>query len=123
MALSNNSTRTGKEVFDQYSSPDADYGFTRTVIPMRLARYGNEKLISRSQAKMVLARVDRFKTVVLDFSGIDSIGQSFADEIFRVFAMGRPEILVLPLNGGPEVMKMINAALAQKRVDEQNRMV
>jgi hypothetical protein len=94
-----------------------------TVIPLSLAGRGNEKPISRSQARTVLAGVDRFKTVALDFEGIDSIGQSFADEIFRVFAMGHPEILVLPLNGGPEVMKMINAALAQKRVDEQNRML
>jgi len=123
MSLNNHSRRTCKGVFDQYSSPDADYGFTRTVIPVRLARYGTEKLISRSQAKMLLARVDRFKTVVLDFEGIDVVGQSFADEIFRVFAMEHPEILVLPLNAVPEVKKMIDAALDQKRLDEQNRML
>jgi anti-sigma regulatory factor (Ser/Thr protein kinase) len=123
MKLNNHTARTAKEIFDQYSSSDADYGFTKTVVPVRLAQFGNEKLISRSQAKLLLARVDRFKTVVFDFEGVETIGQSFADQIFRVFALSHPEMMILPLNAKPEVKKMIDAALAQKRIDEQNRML
>jgi hypothetical protein len=50
-----------------------------------LARYGNESLVSRSQAKRLLARIDRFKIVIFDFEGIEQIGQAFANEVFRVF--------------------------------------
>ena len=59
-----------------------------THIPLRLAEYGEDNLVSRSQAKRVLARVDRFEEVILDYSGIRAVGQAFADEIFRVFAAG-----------------------------------
>jgi hypothetical protein len=38
----------------------------------------------------VLARVERFRKVLLDFAGVKSIGQAFADEIFRVFAAETP---------------------------------
>jgi hypothetical protein len=53
---------------------------------VRLAKYGNDQLISRSQAKRLLARIELFKIVLFDFSGVETIGQAFADEIFRVFA-------------------------------------
>ncbi|MFQ5848545.1 MAG: STAS-like domain-containing protein [Candidatus Methylomirabilales bacterium] len=112
MDLANNSERTDQEVFDRFASDEEDYGFTRTVVPVRLARHGAEKLVSRSQAKRLLARVDRFKTVILDFKEIDSIGRAFADEIFRVFERNNPGILLIPTNTVPEVEKMI--ALARR---------
>ncbi len=122
MRLENQTSRTAKAVFDQYSTLDDDYGFTRTVIPVRLAQFGEEKLISRSQAKMLLTRIDRFTTAVLDFAGVNVIGHSFADEIFRVFALAHPNIALLPLNAAPEVKKMIDSAQARKLADQQERM-
>ena len=59
---------------------------------MKLARYGNENLISRSQAKRLLARLEKFKIVMLDFEDVATIGRAFADEIFRVFTNNHPEI-------------------------------
>jgi anti-sigma regulatory factor (Ser/Thr protein kinase) len=111
MKLNNHSARTDKQIFDQYSTGD-DYGFTKTVVPVRLAQYGEDKLISRSQAKRLLARVDLFKSVIFDFSGVESIGQAFADEIYRVFARNHTEIEVLAINANPEVQQMIHAARA-----------
>ncbi|MGB3199714.1 MAG: ATP-binding protein, partial [Nodosilinea sp.] len=70
MKLNNNTSRTSKQVFDSFSSGD-DYAFTKTVVPVRLAQYGNERLVSRSQAKRLLAGVDKFKVVVFDFAGVD----------------------------------------------------
>jgi anti-sigma regulatory factor (Ser/Thr protein kinase)/biotin operon repressor len=110
MKLSNHSARTDKQIFDQYSSGD-DYDFTKTVVPVRLAQYGDDKLISRSQAKRLLARVDRFKTVIFDFRAVESVGQAFADEIFRVFALGHPDIEIIPINATPQVQQMVNAAI------------
>jgi anti-sigma regulatory factor (Ser/Thr protein kinase)/biotin operon repressor len=112
MKLSNHSARTDKQIFDEYSSGE-DYGFTKTVVPVRLAQYGEDKLISRSQAKRLLARVDRFKTVLFDFKGVETIGQAFADEIFRVFAQGHPDIEAIPINATPQVQQMIHAARSQ----------
>ena len=110
MDLANNSERTDQAVFVRFASDEEDYGFTRTVVPVRLARHGAEKLVSRSQAKRLLARVDRFKTVILDFKEVDSIGRAFADEIFRVFKRNNPGIHLITTDTVPEVGKMIRLA-------------
>lgn len=106
LKLNNHTSRTLKKVFDQYTSGD-DFGFTKTVVPVKLAQYGNDKLISRSQAKRVLARIDLFRTVLFDFSNVPTIGQAFADEIFRVFANEHPEIEIYPIHANSEVKRMI----------------
>ena len=108
MKLKNNTSRTTKEIFHKFS--DDDYGFTKTVVPVRLAQYGNEKLVSRSQAKRLLERVDRFKTVLFDFTEVEIIGQAFADEVFRVFANEHPQIEILPIRANPAVLQMIQKA-------------
>lgn len=109
MKINNHTARTTKKIFDQYSSGD-DYGFNKTVVPVRLAQYGNDKLISRSQAKRLLARVELFRIVMFDFTGVDSIGQAFADEIFRVFAQEHPEIELIPYKVNSAVKRMIDRA-------------
>lgn len=109
MSLPVDSPRTTKEVFDAYSGGD-DYGFHKTVVPVRLARVGNENLVSRSQAKRLVARFEGFKTVILDFQGVDEIGQAFADEIFRVFRASHPEVELVGIHASAEVQQMINRA-------------
>ena len=106
MKLDNNTERTLKDVFDQYSSGE-NYDFSKTVVPLRLAKFGEEKLISRSQAKRALARVDRFKAVVFDFAGIEMIGQAFADEIFRVWAKAHEDVECVVVDASPAVRKTI----------------
>jgi anti-sigma regulatory factor (Ser/Thr protein kinase) len=115
MGLKNNASRTTKEVFDQFTSDD-DYGFTKTVIPVRLAQYGEEKLVSRSQAKRLLARIDRFKVVLLNFDGVEMIGQAFADEVFRVFPDAHPHIALYAIHVNTPVRHMIRR-VAQHRGD------
>jgi anti-sigma regulatory factor (Ser/Thr protein kinase) len=107
MKINNHTSRTTKRIFDQYTSGD-DFGFTKTVVPVRLAQYGDDKLVSRSQAKRLLARVDRFKTVILEFEGVESIGQAFADEIFRVFQGKHPEIELVATKTNSVVKRMIS---------------
>jgi anti-sigma regulatory factor (Ser/Thr protein kinase)/biotin operon repressor len=109
MKLNNHTSGTTTKIFDQYTSGD-EYGFTKTVVPVNLARYGNENLISRSQAKRLLARVELFKKVLFDFSEVPTIGQAFADEIFRVFATSHPEIDLVPIHTNSEVKRMIDRA-------------
>ena len=113
MEISNHTARTPEQIFDSFTS-DNDYGFTKTVVPVRLTQYGDEKLISRSQAKRLLVRVEKFKTVVFDFDDVDTVGQAFADEIFRVFKLRHPDIDLIYLNATKSVEQMISRALTNK---------
>lgn len=109
LELNNDTERTLQQVFDEYTT-DGDYGFSKTVVPVRLVRYGNEALVSRSQAKRLLTRLDRFKTVVLDFEGVEQIGQGFADELFRVFVRAHPSVELVPVNENRQAKSMIRRA-------------
>ncbi len=109
MRLDNNTARTAKQVFDSYVSGD-DYTFSKTVVPVQLAQYGDDLLVSRSQAKRLLAGIDWFKIVIFDFRGVETISQAFADEVFRVFSKQHPEIELVSINENTEVAKMISRA-------------
>ena len=97
-------------VFDEYAAPD-EFTFDKTVVPLRLAVYGNENLMSRSQAKRVLSRVERFRTVLFDFDGVAYVGQGFADEIFRVFANEHPGTELVPINANADIGQMVSRAM------------
>jgi len=122
MSLRNRSDRTVKQVFEKFTASPKDFGFNRTIVPVRLAKHGAEQLVSRSQAKRLLARFERFKVVILDFAGIDEIGQAFADEIFRVYSLQHPEVRIVPANTGPEVKRSIKRAKTGRAVLPFNRM-
>lgn len=106
MKLQNHTARSAKKVFDQFA-PGDEFGFSKTVVPLRLAQYGNDLLISRSQAKRVLARVEQFRTVAFDFKEVEAIGQAFADEIFRIFSLAHPDIELIAMNANAAVKRMI----------------
>ena len=108
MRLKNHTARKLKKIFDEFA--DVDYGFQKTVVPVALAQYGDEAVVSRSQAKRLLNRIDKFKIVILDFKGVDMVGQSFADEIFRVFATQHPDIALLETNANKDILNMISRA-------------
>lgn len=111
MTISTDSKRKAKEVFDRYADPEVDdYSFSKTRVPLRLAQYGQDLLVSRSQARRILARFDRFREVFLDFSAVESIGQAFADEIFRVYATEHPEMKLTAVNANKQVSRMIRRA-------------
>ncbi len=110
LSIALNSNRTLSEIFDRYAA-DEDYAFSKTLVPVRLAQYGDELLVSRSQARRVSARFERFREVVLDFESVSRIGQSFADELFRVFANEHPEVVLKHTNANPAVEQMIRRAI------------
>jgi anti-sigma regulatory factor (Ser/Thr protein kinase) len=109
MKLDNHTARREEKIFDQYSGGE-EYGFNKTVVPVKLAQYGTDKLISRSQAKRLLSRVELFRVVAFNFKDVESIGQAFADEIFRVFAKEHPEIELVSYNANSQVKRMIDRA-------------
>jgi DNA-binding Lrp family transcriptional regulator len=110
MRLHVDSEQTPKAVFDAFTTELDDFGFSKTNLSVELAKYEGDHLISRSQAKRLLARLDKFKEVYLDFKGVTEIGQAFADEIFRVFTREHPDIKLIPTNTAPAVLQMIRRA-------------
>ncbi|MGH8116681.1 MAG: STAS-like domain-containing protein [Rhodanobacteraceae bacterium] len=67
-------------------------------------------MISRSQARQLMERVEGCGAVVLDFADVAWIGQAFADEVFRVFANAHPDVELVPLHAVPAVQQMIRRA-------------
>lgn len=114
MEVDNHTARTYAKVAKKYSAKGS-FGFNKTVVPVKLAKYGTDQLISRSQAKRVLARVDQFTQVIFDFTGVDVIGQAFADEIFRVFPIDHPNIKLLPSKANKEIMGLIQSTIRSGR--------
>lgn len=109
MRIDNDSPRSMKEVFDQFAGPD-EYTFDKTIVPVRLAIHEGEKLVSRSQAKRLTLRFEKFRHVILDFEGVNEIGQAFADEVFRVFQNAHSDTLMAPVNMTPAVAAMVSRA-------------
>lgn len=110
MCIDIDAKQTMKEIFDKYASENDDYGFTKTHVPIILTKYDDGQLVSRSSAKRILARFSDFKEVWLDFKDVPTIGQAFADEIFRVFAISHPDIEIVCTGVNDDVQKMINRA-------------
>ncbi len=102
MILSNFTHRRISDIFDQYSN--IEDGFTKTVIPMR--GMFDSAPVSRSQAKRVCHRLDSFKEIVLDFDGLDWMGQAFAHQLFVVYRNQHPDMVMTPINMNDEVAKM-----------------
>lgn len=106
MKIAIDSKRQPADVYAQYSSSPEEIDFAKTVVPMKLAKLGDEQLVSRSQAKRLIARFDRFKTVILDFEGVHEIGQAFSDELFRVYGGAHPDVELLAVNMTDQVKQM-----------------
>jgi anti-sigma regulatory factor (Ser/Thr protein kinase) len=113
LCLNDNCTQTIDEVFRCYTTNmENGFIFDKTIVPVRLAAFGDEMLISRSQAKRLLMRFDRFRSVVLDFEGVQEIGQAFADEVFRVFCNEYPQIEIIAIHTNEQIEKMISRVTA-----------
>lgn len=118
MEISNMSARNLVGVFDEFSPPD-EHAFNKTVVPLRMATFGEDALISRSQAKRVMRNLEKFSVILLDFSEISLIGQGFADEIFRVYRNNHPDVDVIPIHANPNIEGMIARALATAELNKE----
>ncbi|MDE4994684.1 STAS-like domain-containing protein, partial [Francisella tularensis subsp. holarctica] len=76
-----------------------------------LAKFGNENLMSISQDKRLLTRLENFKTVIFDFRDVNLIGHAFADEIFRVYANKHKDIKLEYVFINSDIENMILRAL------------
>lgn len=114
--VSLSSKRHLNDVFKQYTNPTS-YAFDKTEIHIKLYTMGTI-YVSRSQARRVLNNLDKFKTVILDFEQVPTIGQAFADEIFRVFAQKHPDIQVIPVNMNEAVNFMVRRVEKSQLIED-----
>lgn len=96
-------------VFREYTGKNHE--FSRTRVTVHLYKTGTEYL-SRSQARRIVAGLDKFKHVILDFRKVETVGQGFADEVFRVWQKSHPKIKLAHENANENVEFMIGRALA-----------
>lgn len=102
--------QTDRAVLARHALGQGDFQFQRTHVMVALAQAQEERLISRSQAQRVMARLDGFAEVILDFRGVGFIGPAFADEMFRVFRAAHPGVTLTPLHVSEDVERMIRRA-------------
>lgn len=105
--------RTLKDLYRQYTAHDDDEipQFDKTQILVKLSKLEDDRFVSRSQAKRIVIGLDQFKRVILDFRGVQTVGQSFVDEVFRVFKIKHPDIKIEYLNASDDVIFMIERSL------------
>jgi DNA-binding Lrp family transcriptional regulator len=95
------------EVFARFAPEKFDYQFAKTLVQVKLLEH---EYISRSEARRLLLNLDKFKAIELDFNEVNTVGQGFTDEIFRVWACSHPEIEIKPINANQAVTAMIRHA-------------
>ena len=103
---------------EMYKKFTTDYNFNKTEIKVKLFIMG-DIFISRSQARRIMNNLEKFEIIILDFDKVETIGQSFADEIFRVFQNKYPNIEIQVININENVKFMIDRA-GQNRVKTRN---
>lgn len=95
------------DVFKAYQTDNLELGFDKTKIEVKLYTIGTI-YVSRSQARRILAGLDKFKVIILNYDRVSTIGQAFADEIYRVFQEKFPAIKIESINTNDVVRFMID---------------
>ncbi|MCL1816492.1 MAG: DUF4325 domain-containing protein [Clostridiales bacterium] len=97
------------DVFRKYTEHPEHISFSATQVPVALLEYGtkNPILVSRSEAKRLLSRCERFSRITLDFAGVEDMRQGFADEVFRVFPNFHPDCKLEVINCNAQIEAMI----------------
>jgi len=102
--IQRNTTRRLEAVFGEFAPEEYDFQFQKTKVLVKMLR---REYVSRSEAKRLLANLEKFSEVVLDFRDVQSVGQGFADEVFRVFARRYPAIVIKTENANSVIDAMI----------------
>jgi hypothetical protein len=98
------------EAFSEFAPEEYDFHFQKSKVLVKLLR---RDYVSRSEAKRLVANLEKFSEVMLDFRDVTSVGQGFADEVFRVFAQHHPATKIVTENANPAVDAMIRHVRSQ----------
>ena len=109
-AIQRSSRRFIEEIFSEFAPEEYDFRFQKTRVLVKLLQ---RDFVSRSEAKRLVANLEKFSEIVLDFRDVKSVGQGFADEVFRVFARRHPAVKIATENTSPGVDAMIRHVRSQ----------
>ncbi|MGA1868416.1 MAG: STAS-like domain-containing protein [bacterium] len=98
------SKRILEGIFMEFAPEAFDYKFEKTRVYVKLFQ---TEYISRSEARRLLAGLDKFREIILNFKGVNALGQGFADEVFRVFKRQHPDIVIKTENLNPSIAAII----------------
>ena len=101
-----------EDVFGRFTDEELRFNRSRGIV--KLFQHGTD-FVSRSEAKRLMAGFERFADVDVDFTGVDSVGQGFADEVFRVWANEHPEVGLTPIGMNAAVSMMVGRASTAAR--------
>jgi anti-sigma regulatory factor (Ser/Thr protein kinase) len=104
------------DVFGAYTDDEHQFSRTRTVV--RLFGFG-VRFVSRSEAKRLLRGLERFKEVVVDFAGVEEVGQGFVDEVLRVWPTQHPSTVVTAVGMTGPVEFMVRRGLPPRATTER----
>ncbi len=110
-SISRNSKRGLQTIFAEFAPRKFGYRFEKTKAFVKLFQ---KECISRSEARRLLLGLDKFKEIILDFKGVKSLGQGFADEIFRVFRKKYPNTIIGTENLNPTLKPIIKRVVDNK---------
>lgn len=95
------------DLFSKYK--DESFQFSKTGVKVKLY-HQDVDYVSRSQARRILTGLEKFKTVELDFRGVKTIGQAFADEVFRIWQPAHEDVQFVIMGANENIMLMIRRA-------------
>jgi excisionase family DNA binding protein len=109
-SISRNTEKKLLQLFKQFTK---DHEFYASQPTIKLFESGLT-FLSRSEARRLTIGLEEFSEIRLDFQKVASVGQGFADELFRVWATAHPTIKLIPIRMNEAVAFMINRSLNNK---------
>ncbi len=101
--ISINTTRSFVEIARLYSE---NFEFSKSSPLVKLFEIDVE-FVSRSEAKRLLAGLNKFSEIIFDYKGVEKVGQGFVDEIYRVWKSQYPSVALKNINASREVEFML----------------
>lgn len=105
--IAQNAQKHLQNIFSLYETDHNNPDFDKTEIHVRLYKVGTV-YVSRSQARRILTGLEKFKHIILNFDQVSTVGQAFADEIFRVFQHRHPSVKISTVHMNEAVKYMID---------------
>jgi hypothetical protein len=96
-------------IFKEYAGENFEFSKTKVLVNLGAI---DKSFLSRSQARRIIFGLDKFKEITFDFKGVETVGQSFADEIFRVWQNNHAGITIKFQNANGNSLLMIKWAKA-----------
>jgi excisionase family DNA binding protein len=101
---------TQKKLLSIFKQFTKDHEFYASQPTIKLFETGLT-FLSRSEARRLTAGFEKFSEIRLDFAKVESVGQGFTDEVFRVWSNEHPSIQLIPIRMNEAVEFMVNRSL------------